>query len=232
MTLARPAAERGAPVSTQLLPRGKAMDKYDLKAARRDLYAPGAKDFSIVDVPAMSYLAIDGSGDPNGSAEYAAAVEALYTVAYTLKAHSRTALSRDFVVPPLEGLWWADDMAAFTRRDKAAWHWTMLIALPEWITADEVAAARTAARKKKELPAIDAVAVRVLTEGRSVQILHLGSYDDEGPVLERLHGTYLPDNGLTPAGHHHEIYLSDPRRTQPAQLKTILRQPVTPARSR
>ena len=202
------------------------MEKYDLKAARRDLYSPNPRDFSIVDVPPMRYLAVDGSGDPNTSAEYAAAVEALYTVAYTVKADSRKRLGRDFVVPPLEGLWWADDMATFITRDKAAWHWTMLIALPDWITDDMVVTARDAAGKKKNLPAINAVAVRELNEGRSVQILHVGSYDDEGPTLERLHRTYLPDNGLVPSGHHHEIYLSDPRRTQPARLRTILRQPV------
>ena len=206
------------------------MDKYDLKAARRDLYAPSAKDFSLLDVPPMRYLAVDGSGDPNSSAEYAAAVEALYAVAYTVKAQSRTALERDFVVPPLEGLWWADDLSAFIRRDKSAWHWTMLIALPDWVNDDLVTAAQTTARNKKHLPAIEAVAVRTLNEGRSVQILHVGSYDDEGPTLERLHGTYQPANGLEPSGHHHEIYLSDPRRTQPARLKTILRQPVKPVR--
>ena len=208
------------------------MDKYDIKVARRDLYAPGAKDFSVVDVPTMRYLARDGSGDPNTAPEYAATIEALYTVAYTIKAHSRRALERDFVVAPLEGLWWADDMSAFNQRDKSAWHWTMLIALPEWITDDMVAGARTKAQEKKDLVTIDTVAVRLVTEGRSVQILHVGSYDDEGPTLERLHGTYLPDNGLEPSGHHHEIYLNDQRRTEPAKLKTILRQPVRPIRSR
>lgn len=216
----------------QVLQRRATMDKYDIKVARRDLYAPSATEFSIVDVPVMRYLAVDGSGDPNTSGEYTAAVEALYTVAYTVKAHSRSALWRDFVVPPLEGLWWADDMTAFLRREKSAWHWTMLIAMPDWITDDMVATARTAARKRKDLPSIDAVAVRTLDEGRSVQILHVGPYDDEGPVLERLHRSFLPDHGLVPRGHHHEIYLSDPRRTQPAKLKTILRQPVQPAPSK
>ena len=206
----------------------KAATKYDVKVAHRELYAPSAKDFSIVDVPEMTYLAIDGAGDPNTSAEYAAAVEALYTLAYTIKSHSRTALGRDFVVAPLEGLWRADDMSAFLRREKSAWQWTMLIALPDWITSDVVEIARAAARKKKNLPAIDAVTVRTLAEGRCVQILHIGSYDDEGPVLDRLHNTYLPQHGLRPTGDHHEIYLSDPRRTAPEKLKTILRQPVAP----
>jgi hypothetical protein len=208
--------------------RERRMEKYDLKAARRDLYGPSAKDFSVVDVPAMTYLAIDGSGDPNTSDEYAAAVEALYTLAYTLKAHSKKVLERDFVVAPLEGLWWADDMSAFIRRDKSSWHWTMLIALPDWISAEAVAAARATARAKKDLPAIDAVTVRTLNEGHCVQILHVGSYDDEGPALARLHESYLPEHALAPSGHHHEIYLSDPRRTEPAKLKTILRQPVQP----
>ena len=202
------------------------MEKYDLKVARRDLYAPGAKDFSVVEVPEMTYLAIDGSGDPNTSAAYRAAIEALYTMAYTIKAHSRTRFGRDFVVAPLEGLWWSDDLTAFTRRDKSAWHWTMLIALPDWITTDTVEAARVNARKKKDLPSIDAVSVRNLHEGMCVQILHIGSYDDETPTLDRLHNHYLPANGLTFNGDHHEIYLSDARRTPPAKLKTILRQPV------
>lgn len=213
----------------ELIQKGKTVEKYDVKVARRDLYAPSAKAFSIVDVPELTYLAIDGSGDPNTASEYAAAVEALYTVAYTIKAHSRTGLKRDFVVAPLEGLWWSDDMTVFTRRDKAAWHWTMLIALPGWITEEIVETARATARKKKDLAAIDALTVRTLNEGMSVQILHIGSYDDEGPTLDRLHNTYLPEHGLIPNGDHHEIYLSDARRTAPAKLKTILRQPVKPS---
>jgi hypothetical protein len=176
----------------------------------------------------MNYLAIDGAGDPNSSAVYAAAVEALYTVAYSIKMHSQKELGRDFVVAPLEGLWRADDMSAFTRREKGSWLWTMLIAQPDWVTADMVEAARARAHSKKEQGALDAVALRSIHEGTSVQILHIGSYDDEAPTLERLHHTYLPNHGLTFNGDHHEIYLSDPRRTVPEKLKTILRQPVRP----
>ena len=193
------------------------------------LWQPPVGRFTIVDVPKMQFVMVDGKGDPNVSEDYKAAVQWLYGVSYALKFASRRELGRDYTVAPLEGLWWADDMAAFVRRDKAAWSWTMLIALPDWITGDAVETARTGARKKKGLPAIDAVTVRTLTEGRSVQILHIGSYDDEGPVLDRLHRTYLPENGLAVNGHHHEIYLSDARRTEPAKLKTILRQPVKPA---
>jgi DNA-binding PadR family transcriptional regulator len=213
----------------QLLRKGTEMEKYDLKAARKDLYAPSAKDFSIVDVPDMTYLAIDGSGGPDLSGEFGTAFEALYPLAYAVKFGSRATHGRDFVIPPLQGLWWADDMTAFVRGDKASWRWTLLIALPDWITADDVESARAIARKKKDLPALDAISLRTLREGRCVQILHVGSFEDEGPVLARLHQTYLPEHGLVPNGEHHEIYLSDARRTEPAKLKTILRQPVRDA---
>jgi hypothetical protein len=202
------------------------MEKYDLKVARKDLYAPSAKDFSIVDVPDMSYLAINGSGGPDPSGEFGAAVEALYPLAYTIKFESRATHGRDFVIAPLQGLWWADDMTAFVRRDKATWLWTLLIALPDWITADDVESARASTRKKKDVPALEKISLRTLREGRCVQILHIGSFEDEGPVLARLHETYLPEHGLVPSGEHHEIYLSDARRTAPAKLRTILRQPV------
>ncbi|MEV4414113.1 GyrI-like domain-containing protein [Catellatospora sp. NPDC049609] len=202
------------------------VDKYDIKKAHRELYAPSAKDFAIVDVPELRYLAVDGHGDPNTTAAYTDAVEALFTVAYTLKFASKKTLGRDFVVGPLEGLWRADDPSAFVRRDKDAWSWTMLISQPDWITEDMVRAAVAGAAGKKDNPALARVRVLSLVEGRSVQILHLGSYDDEAPTLDRLHRQYLPDNGLTFNGDHHEIYLSDPRRTEPHKLKTVLRQPV------
>ncbi|THV25947.1 GyrI-like domain-containing protein [Glycomyces paridis] len=207
------------------------MDKYDVKKDRKALYAPSAKDFTVVDVPELRYLAVDGAGDPNTAAAYTEAVEALYGTAYALKFASKRNLERDFVVGPLEGLWRAEDPAAFLQRRKDAWEWTMLIALPEWITADTVADAVAATAKKRENPALALLRVHVFTEGPSVQILHIGSYDDETPVLERLHREYMPDNGFAFNGDHHEVYLSDPRRTEPARLKTILRQPVRSAKT-
>lgn len=211
-------------------------EKYDVKRAYRELYAPPAKEFVLVDVPPMRYLAVDGHGDPNSAAEYAQAVEALYGVAYTLKFHSKKELGRDVAVAPLEGLWRAVDPAAFVSRDKAAWRWTMLIAQPEWIdaalVADAVAQAQTKARAKAKgeapNPALELVRLLELREGSSAQILHVGSYDDEGPTLARLHDEWMPERGLTFNGDHHEIYLSDPRRTAPEKLKTVLRQPVRP----
>ena len=203
-----------------------ASDKYDIKRAHRELYAPSAKDFVVVDVPPMNYLAIDGSGDPNTSTDYVDAVEALFSVAYAVKFRSKKTLGRDFVVAPLEGLWRADDPAAFVARDKASWSWTMLIAQPEWIDEALVTESVAAVRAKGERAALDRLRLERLHEGTSVQILHIGSYDDEAPTLARLHDEWMPQHELTFNGDHHEIYLSDARRTAPEKLRTILRQPV------
>ncbi|SDE25309.1 GyrI-like domain-containing protein [Glycomyces harbinensis] len=204
------------------------MDKYDVKKAHRALYAPSAKDFTVVEVPELRYIAVDGHGDPNTSSAYAEAVETLYGVAYTLKFASRNTLGRDFVVAPLEGLWRADDPAAFTKRNKGSWSWTMMIGQPEWITGAMVRDAVETAARKRGNPTLADVRLLTLAEGACVQIMHVGSYDDEAPVLDRLHREYMPANGFTFNGDHHEIYLSDPRRTAPAKLKTVLRQPVRP----
>lgn len=204
-------------------------EKYDVKRAYRELYAPSAREFTLVDVPPMRYLAVDGHGDPNTAAEYAEAVEALFSVAYAAKFRSRKELGRDFVVAPLEGLWRADDPAAFVARDKSAWDWTLLIAQPDWIDEAVVAEAVAAARAKGDRPALSLVHLRELHEGPSAQILHIGSYDDETPTLARLHDEWMPQHGLTFAGDHHEIYLSDARRTEPEKLRTVLRQPVRSA---
>ncbi|BCJ35362.1 hypothetical protein Athai_28650 [Actinocatenispora thailandica] len=201
------------------------MAPYDIKRDHRRLYAPRNTGWEIVDVPAQRFLAVDGTGDPNTAPAYARAVEALYAVAYTLKfAAKRT--GDDFVVGPLEGLWWADDPRVFTARDKDSWNWTMLISLPAPVTAEQVAGARAAALAKKGNPAIASVRELGLHEGPSAQVLHVGSYDDETPVLAELHEHYLPAHGLVPTGRHHEIYLGDPRRTAPEKLRTVLRQPV------
>jgi hypothetical protein len=204
-------------------------EKYDVKRAYRELYAPSAREFTLVDVPPMRYLAVDGHGDPNTAAAYAEAVEALFSVAYAVKFRSRKELGRDFVVAPLEGLWRADDPAAFVARDKSAWDWTLLIAQPDWIDEALVAEAVAAARAKGDRPALALVHLRELHEGPSAQILHIGSYDDETPTLARLHDEWMPQHGLTFAGDHHEIYLSDARRTAPEKLRTVLRQPVRSA---
>jgi hypothetical protein len=194
---------------------------YDIKKALPALYAPKPGGWHVVDVPELAFLMVDGHGDPNTSPAYADAVAALYTLSYTVRAIAKAELGRVHTVGPLEGLWSADDPAVFAAREKSAWDWTMMISQPAWITAELVEAAM---RKKKE--AVDGVRFASYAEGTSVQILHVGSYDDEGPVLADLHREYLPEHGLTFNGRHHEVYLSDPRRTAPEKLRTILRQPV------
>ena len=211
-----------------------AAEKYDVKREHPELYAPSAKEFALVDVPPMRCLAIDGHGDPNTAVSYREAVEALFGVAYAVKFGSKRALGRDFVVAPLEGLWWADDHGAFVAREKGAWNWTMLIVQPDWIDDGAVASAVAAVRGKAAKavnpanPALDELRLTQLYEGRSVQILHVGSYDDEAPTLARLHDEWMPQHGVTFNGPHHEVYLGDARRTAPEKLRTVLRQPVRP----
>ncbi|MFG1858654.1 GyrI-like domain-containing protein [Actinomadura geliboluensis] len=202
------------------------MTRYDIKRELKQCYAPRNRDWALVDVPAQRFIAVDGSGDPNTSADYARAVEALYTVAYTIKFASKRTLDRDFVVGPLEGLWWSDRPEVFTARDKDAWQWRMLISQPDWITEDFIDDAKQTALAKKGLPAIADVRYEPMHEGLCAQVLHIGPYDDEGPILARLHGEYLAANNLRMTGHHHEVYLGDPRRSAPAKLRTVLRQPV------
>ncbi len=185
--------------------------------------------FDVVTVPALRYLMVDGHGDPNTSDAYRDALTSIYPLAYTLKFLSRRELDRDYGVPPLEGLWWSDDMAAFTaRRDKSRWDWTLLSLVPDWITAEHVQTARAAVARKGSAPLIEAIRVDVLDEGLAVQTLHVGPYDAEAPVLDAMHHEFIPAHGLRMAGTHHEIYLSDARRTAPERLRTILRQPVAP----
>jgi hypothetical protein len=204
------------------------MGKIDLKKQYKKLYSAPVGEFSILDVPPLTYFAIDGAGDPNAAPEYTAAVEALYAASYTLKFMSKETLKRDYVVPPLEGLWWADDMADFITRRKNRWRWRMMILVPDFIGKAMAEEAITRAQDKKKLSALSKLRVAHLDEGQVVQTLHVGAYDDEGPILKKLHEDFLPAKGLVEAGHHHEIYLSDPRKTPVAKLKTILRQPVRP----
>ncbi|ESQ87711.1 hypothetical protein ABAC460_18735 [Asticcacaulis sp. AC460] len=202
-------------------------EKIDFKTEYKTLYGPPQKDFVLVEVPPLPYLMFDGCGDPNTAPVYQHAVEALYSLSYTLKFMSKRAFGRDYVVGPLEGLWWADDYGAYThsgRRDE--WSWTMMILQPDWIEAGHLDAAKAEVLMKKGLPGVETVRLETLDERLSAQILHIGSYADEAPTLARLHSEWLPQNGLTERGKHHEIYLSDPRKVEPAKLKTILRQPV------
>jgi len=192
--------------------------------------------FQCVEVPKWRFLSIDGTGNPNASEHYGHAVTALYSLSYPLKFNSKNTQGRDYVVGPLEGLWWAEDMKAFVRREKDKWKWRMMIRQPDWQSDSDVEAVRAKAITKLEktggdpgiIASLQAVRASNFDEGLGVQVLHIGSYEDEGPVLAKLHNEFLPANGLTFNGHHHEVYLGDPRKVAPQKLKTILRQPVKP----
>lgn len=203
------------------------MEKIDFKKELDYLYKTSPKKFSVVAVPPLKYLMIDGEGDPNSSPDYADAISALYTVSYTLKFMSKNELERDYVVPPLESLWWADDMSAFAKGRKQSWKWTAMILVPDWITKPMVKKAIKSAGEKKENHMLGQLRHEVLNEGKSVQILHVGPFDEEGPMLQRMHNDFMPENKFTFNGKHHEIYLSDPRKVAPEKLRTLVRQPVT-----
>lgn len=204
------------------------MAKLDLKKQYRELYLPSAKECSVVDVPELQFLMIDGHGDPNTSDEYREALEALYAMSYTLKFLSKQKEDIDYVVMALEGLWWTDDMADFSEDDKSAWSWTSMIMQPSHLAADHVEAAVEQVRSKKNPPALDKVRFEPFREGLSVQIMHIGPYAEEAPTIARLH-RFAGDSGYQLRDKHHEIYLSDPRRAAPEKLRTVIRQPVEPA---
>jgi hypothetical protein len=205
------------------------MAPFDIVKLHKPLYSPSAKHPAIVEVPALAFLMVDGRGDPGTSEAYHEALEALYGVAYTLKFSLKKAdAERDFKVAPLEGLWWADAAAptmAELQRDRDSWNWTMMIAVPDEVTADEVTATAGAAARRKELAAAPLVRLERLEEGLAAQLLHVGPYAEEAPTIARLH-EFVIAQGYELRGRHHEIYLGDPRRTAPERLKTVLRHPV------
>lgn len=202
------------------------MNKIDFKK-ELDSYQAKHNIFRILTMPKTQYLMIDGHGDPNTSQEFSSAVETLFPVAYKLKFTSKKELDKDYVVTPLEALWWAEDMDMFTAtRDKSSWDWTMMLYVPDWITPAMFEEAVEQVKQKSAPPSLDKIRFATLDEGLCVQTLHIGSYDDETPVLDKLHHEFIPENNLTFNGKHHEIYLSDFRKVAPDKLKTILRQPV------
>jgi hypothetical protein len=202
------------------------VETVDLRRALSGLYSAAAAP-TLVDVPELCYLMIDGHGDPNTAPEYAEAVQALYSVAYTIRfALKRRADPVDAPVMPLEGLWWVPDMSTFSVEDKSAWDWTLLILQTEHATPELVGEARETAVRTKGLPRLDQVRLETYGEGRAAQVMHRGPYREEGPTVEALH-RFIADQGLALTGKHHEIYLGDPRRAAPEKLRTIIRQPVT-----
>jgi hypothetical protein len=200
------------------------MKKIDLKKELKHLYQPSAKAVVQVNVLAMSFLMIDGEGDPNTSPAYQAAVEALFSVAYAIKFKVKKTLAIDYGVLPLEGLWWADDLASFASGDKAKWKWTMMIMQPEFVNEAMIGETIAEVKEKKGLPALDLLRLESFHEGKSAQILHVGPFSAEGPTIARVHA-FISSHGKL-HGKHHEIYLSDIRKADPSKWKTVIRQPL------
>ncbi|MCL1893832.1 MAG: GyrI-like domain-containing protein [Holophagaceae bacterium] len=203
---------------------------FDFKKHSKELYSPTAKP-SIIEVPEMVFITIDGQGNPNTSKAYAEALEILYSLSYSIKmskGDSRPEGFFDYVVPPLEGLWWGVDSGA-GGIDKDKLCWTSMIRQPDFVTQEVFERAKTALGKKK--PELDTTkaSLMTITEGLCAQILHIGSYDDEPATMKALE-TYIGESGYRPdfsdTRKHHEIYLSDPRKVAPEKLKTIIRLPI------
>ncbi len=200
------------------------MDKIDLKRALDALYKPSSRQVTEVHVPAFNFLMIDGEGDPNTSPDYASAIEALFSMSYTLKFTLKQTRALDYVVMPLEGLWWADDLGSFNRNDRSAWMWTMMIMQPPEVSLQDVQSAAAVVDMRKSLPALKKLRFESFEEGRCAQILHVGPFSAEGPTIQRVHAHVLSRSALR--GKHHEVYLSDIRRAAPEKWKTIIRQPM------
>lgn len=202
------------------------MKKIDFKKELKNLYSASVKEAAVVEVPEMNFLMIDGKGDPNTSKDFKEAIEALYPVSYTLKFMiKRGKIAVDYGVMPLEGLWWADDMSKFNPENKNLWKWTVMIMQPKYITEDLVKDALKQVEKKKNPPALSKLRFENFNEGLSAQMMHIGPYSAEGPNIEKLH-KFIKEKGYKLKGKHHEIYLSDVRKSAPEKMKTIIRQPV------
>ena len=190
------------------------MIKIDFKKEFKHLYSPPKGKFSIVEVPAMNFLMVDGVGYPVGNPAYEQALEAL-----------SKAQGKDYVVPPLEGLWWMENMNEFSMDRKDEWEWTMMIMQPEWVTRDMVDGVIVDVAQKKDLPALEKLRSEIYHEGLSVQTFYIGPYSDEGPTIASMHAHIETEEYLL-RGKHHEIYLNDARKTAPEKLKTVIRQPI------
>ena len=191
------------------------------------LYKQPKNKISLVDVPPLKFLVIDGIGDPNNNPDYSEALSALYSTTYKLKfAIKKGPLAVDYKVMPLEGLWWAEDMAFFNLENRSNWLWRMMIMQPEYISEDLFKTIIASLKQKKELPKLDDVRFETYQEGLCMQILHLGPYGEgERETINKLH-THIESEGYQRVGKHHEIYFNSPLRTAPENLKTIIRQPI------
>jgi hypothetical protein len=205
------------------------MTKVDFKKTHKEWYLPSSENVALLTIPKLKFLQVEGTGYPGKSASFGPAVEALYGMAYTLKFMFKDQPKPDgwfeYVVPPLEGLWWIKNGDTFDMNRPDDWCWTAMIMVPDFITPAMVDTARQQLKEKKNPSSLPLVLLESFEEGKVVQILHIGGYDKEGPTIEKLHA-FAASKGLKIRGKHHEIYLSDPGRTAPEKMKTVLRQPV------
>lgn len=210
------------------------MDKLDYKKQFKELYQPPVKPM-MIDVPEMIFISVSGNGDPNTCVEYKEALEILYGLSFTIKMSKMNGTQPDgyfeYVVPPLEGLWYADGISfdGLNVTDKNEFRWISMIRQPEFVTEKVFEDAKTALLKKK--PQLDVSKARLMSysEGLCVQIMHKGAYDDEPASIMKMK-QFITDNcyveDFSNGRYHHEIYLSDPRKTAPEKLKTVIRHPI------
>ena len=205
---------------------------FDFKKEYKEFYMPKNKP-AIVTVPKANYIAVRGAGDPNEeNGAYQKAIGVLYAVAYTLKMSYKTDYKMDgffeYVVPPLEGFWWQENVDGIDYADKGAFHWISVIRLPDFITEKDLEWAKETAEKKKKLDCSPAEFLTV-DEGLCVQIMHVGAFDNE-PATIAIMDNYVKENGyindMTRERLHHEIYLSDARKVAPEKWKTVIRHPI------
>jgi hypothetical protein len=191
------------------------MKKIDLKNEYKELYKVSPKKMVLVTVPELNYLMVDGQGDPNNSHQFQDAVNALFSVSYTIKFMFKKGEQQiDYGVMPLEGLWWTEDVNNFSMENKAAWKWILMIMQPDFVTNTIVEQAKEQAGKKKDLPSLNQLRLKTMNEGLCAQVLYIGPYSDETSTIIKLHD-FIKDNGYKLHGKHREIYLSDMRRTAP-----------------
>jgi hypothetical protein len=195
------------------------------KERLKELYLPTTEDFVFVDVPELQFAMVDGDGDPDGE-PFRHAVKWLFSAIHPIKRVAKERMGKDFVEPPLEGLWWADDPNDLVagRRDRLKWR--LMIVTADWVSEEMFEeAVVTASERRGEVPGT--LRLERYDEGRCVQIMHVGDYRTHAAsIARRLHDGFLPQHDLRPNGHHHEIYLSDPSRVAPEKMRTVVRQPV------
>jgi hypothetical protein len=200
------------------------MSTLDDRRLLEKLYLPSAEEFVLVDVPDLQFVMIDGEGDPGGEA-FTRAMRWLFAVIYPMKRIAKERMGKSFVEPPLEALWWADDMNDLIAGNRDKLKWRLMIVTADWVDQEMFdQAAANASERLGEPPR--SLRLERFAEGTSVQIMHVGPNSEEPATLARLHHEFLPEHNLVATGHHHEIYLTDPNRVAPEKRKTVLRQPV------